>query len=229
MALVSFFNEKLDLAVDGQNLERPVRWPGMCGHLSRWRMGRERARAIWWLAAVGGVALAGCGSSLSSGQAARAGSFDSATVVSSTSCSVSGTEKTQNVVHPCVFVLGDGRRLPCPPAYARAVQSADTLEHAKACTRLRPLAIPASWRPVLAALQKAGSCLTRQGWRVSGGPSLGDPYRRAETPIGELQVHNGTARSSSGITRAQTLPGNSTPPRSGMSSPGADSSSDTAT
>jgi hypothetical protein len=157
-------------------------------------MARERSRALWLLAAVGGVVLAGCGSNMSSGRVTRAsGLFDIAAVVSSASCSISGTRSTRTVVDPCIFVLGDGRRFSCPPAFARAVQSADTLEHAKACRRLSPLAIPASWRPGFAALQNTGSCLTRQGFRVSGGPSLGEPHRRPETPIGELVIQNGNA------------------------------------
>jgi hypothetical protein len=90
-----------------------------------------------------------------------------------------------------VFVLSDGRRFSCPQAFERTTPSAYTLEHAKACKRLTPLVIPASWRPVFAAIEKARSCLANQGMRVSGGPELGVARTSQETPIGELFIQNG--------------------------------------
>ncbi len=57
---------------------------------------------------------------------------------------------------------------------------------------LRPLAIPASWRPVIAAIAHARSCLTGHGLQVTGGPSLGS-QRGADIPIGELEIANTAA------------------------------------
>ena len=90
---------------------------------------------------------------------------------------------------PCVLVLSDGTRFSCPQDFARMV--ADTLQLAGTCKRLRPIAVPLSWRVVLAALARTRSCLTRQGLHVSGGPSLGLPSDSPQTPLGELAIRNG--------------------------------------
>jgi hypothetical protein len=93
----------------------------------------------------------------------------------------------------CVYVLSDGRRFRCPPAFARAAQTVNSLERATACSRLSPIAIPASWRRVFVQIGKVRSCLTSRGLRVTGGPSLGTPRNGPDTPIGELIVINGNA------------------------------------
>jgi hypothetical protein len=59
---------------------------------------------------------------------------------------------------------------------------------------LTSIAIPASSRPVFAAIEKARACLIRRGVRVSGGPSPGDPHPDPQTPIGELLIVNGNAQ-----------------------------------
>ena len=93
----------------------------------------------------------------------------------------------------CVYVLSDGRRLRCPPAFARAAQTVISLERATACSRLSPIAIPASWRRVFVQIGKVRACLTSRGLRVTGGPSLGTPRNGPDTPIGELIVIKGNA------------------------------------
>ena len=148
-------------------------------------------RGSRWLWLLVTIVAAGCASSASSGSA---GTFNSSAVVSWTTCTeVGAAGGTGTLVRPCVFVLGDGRRFSCPPAFAHRVQTATTLEHGKGCHPLSPLAIPVSWRPGLAALQRAGACFTDQGLRVSGGPSLGAPSHGPQTPIGELFVQHGNA------------------------------------
>jgi hypothetical protein len=86
-----------------------------------------------------------------------------------------------------VFTLTDGRRLGCPPSFARSPQTVYSLEHAAACKRLAPFRIPLSWRWVLASLQWARGCLTGRGLKVLGGPSLG-MSNGPDGPIGELDV-----------------------------------------
>jgi hypothetical protein len=138
------------------------------------------------------AALAGCDQS-----GATAGSVPASVLtvqVSSTNCQTIGVRNGKRVdTADCVYVLSDGSRFRCPMASSRSVQSVYSLEHAKACIRLTPIAIPPSWKPVFAAIEKARSCLARRGLRVTGGPSLGAPRHSPETPIGELVVINGNA------------------------------------
>ena len=110
--------------------------------------------------------------------------------VSSVSCATSYSKATVRPIHPCVFTLTDGRRLGCPPSFARSPQTVYSLEHAAGCRRLAPFRIPLSWRPVLAALERARGCLTGRGLKVLGGPSLG-MSSGSGGPIGELDVVRG--------------------------------------
>jgi hypothetical protein len=149
-----------------------------------------RIAAVLQLGAVVVVALAlaACGgsSALRSANASPAAPVQ----VSSASCETSWAKGTGTVVHPCVFTLTDGRRLSCPDSFAHSIQTAYSLEHSRACKPLRPLAIPASWRAVFAAIEKTRLCLTSRGLRVLGGPSLGI-NNGPDGPIGELDVANG--------------------------------------
>lgn len=152
---------------------------------------------------VAAAALAACGgSSPKSGSTVKASSTTtplqtsttgsqsaSAVQVSTTSCTNSKSAKPAS---GCVFVLTDGRRFGCPLSFGHGTQTPDSLARAKACHMLRPLAIPASWRPVIAAIARARSCLTGHGLQVTGGPSLGSS-RSADTPIGELEIANPAA------------------------------------
>ena len=131
--------------------------------------------------------LAACGGSGTKPGSPQQPSTVAGVQVSSTSCPTSSSRATGTVLHPCVFVLTDGRRFSCPEAFARAPQTAGRLEHAVACKRLRPLAIPAVWRPVFADIQKTRACLTRHGEQVIGGPSLGNG-NGPTGPIGELNL-----------------------------------------
>jgi hypothetical protein len=87
-----------------------------------------------------------------------------------------------------VFVLTDGRRFSCPQSLSAGRPTVSSLEHAKACTRLTPIRIPASWRPVFALIENVRSCLSSRGLRVLGGPVLGAPAEGPQTPLGELIV-----------------------------------------
>ena len=130
--------------------------------------------------AAGG--LAGCG-----GSAAR----ESSRGPSGGHAACDGIPTTPSTTdgRPCVLVLSDGRRFRCPQDFARLV--ADTLQLAGTCRHLSPVAVPLSWRIVLAALARTRSCLTRRGLHVSGGPSLGLPSDSPQTPLGELAIRNG--------------------------------------
>ena len=151
-------------------------------HLPWYRRTRVRRRRVLVVLLAG---LLAAGTAL-----AATGTFDSGTTVVSASCEISTARTTGTFVHPCVFVLGDGSRFSCPPTFARTLQSADTLEHARACTRLRSLAIPAPWQPVVVQIRKVATCLSGAGLQVSGGPSLGVAHRDPSSPVGELTVQN---------------------------------------
>ncbi|HEY6396730.1 MAG TPA: hypothetical protein VIX82_04670, partial [Solirubrobacteraceae bacterium] len=134
--------------------------------------------AVLGLALVAGLALAACG-----------GGSPTVVQVSSVSCRTSSTAATGVVDHPCVFTLTDGTRFGCPESFALGrSQTPARLEHAKACTRLPPVQVPASSRPVFAAVEKARSCLIGLRLRVVGGPVVGLGATTPDTPLGELIV-----------------------------------------
>lgn len=86
----------------------------------------------------------------------------------------------------CTYVLTDGQRLKCPLRFTHHLQTPASLERAKACRRLTPIRIPASWKPALKRLDGVEDCLARQGVTARGGPYFSaDPPR---IPIGELDV-----------------------------------------
>jgi hypothetical protein len=131
-----------------------------------------------WAAIAVAWSLVGCGGS--GGNADSAGAPRSAVSAGS-----AGATR--------VFVLSDGARVRCPQAFGHVVSGTETLELTAACRRLRPLAIPLSWRVVFSALARARSCLANEGLKVAGGPNLGLPSDSSQTPIGELSIANGDA------------------------------------
>ena len=146
------------------------------------RFRRTRARGVLLVAVIGVI---GAGTAL-----AATGTFDSATTVVSSRCETTASFGSRPVEHPCVFVLGDGTRFSCPPSFARTLQTADTLEHATACKRVAPLAIPVAWQPVVHQIQTTGTCIAGHGFQVSGSPLLGQTDREEASPIGELLIQN---------------------------------------
>jgi hypothetical protein len=139
------------------------------------------ATACAVVVAAGG--LAGCAGSSHVGRAPAADAH--------TRCNGIPNSGSTTDARPCVLVLSDGTRFRCPQDFAHMV--GDTLQLAGTCRRLAPVAIPLSWRVVLAALARTRSCLTSRGLRVAGGPSLGLPSNSPQTPLGELSIENGTA------------------------------------
>lgn len=84
----------------------------------------------------------------------------------------------------CVFVLADGRRFSCPERFARALQTASSLERSPAC-RTMALHLSAAVRRVTARIESAQACLTSHSVRSIGGaglPSSAD----SSSPDGEL-------------------------------------------
>jgi hypothetical protein len=125
---------------------------------------------------------------------AAAGLFQTDTQVTSSSCSMSAASTGSRASGSCTFLLSDGRRFRCPPAFGtRPTLSVSALEHAKACSRLPTIAIPAPTRAIFAAIEKARTCLTTQGFRVTGGPFYPtDPPYRQSVPDGELVIESVT-------------------------------------
>lgn len=138
------------------------------------------------------MGASGCGvkgASTSSGSAGRTGAM--VAQVSSASCSEGASSSRGGKSHTfsyCVFVLSDGRRFRCPPAFGigRPTPGVSVLEHTKACTPLTPLTISASTHAVFARIAKTHSCLSKRGLRVIGGPVF--PSQGPNTPDGELIV-----------------------------------------
>ena len=130
--------------------------------------------------AAGG--LTGCGGSTADGR-------DGTAHRAHARCDGIPTTGTATDVRPCVLVLSDGTRFRCPQDFAHMVGA--TLQLAGTCRRLAPVAVPLSWRVVLAALARTRSCLTDRGLHVSGGPSFGLPSDSPQTPLGELAIENG--------------------------------------
>jgi hypothetical protein len=89
---------------------------------------------------------------------------------------------------PCVIVLSNGSRYRCPAAQTSELPTASAVIHASACKRLKPVKIPASWKPVLNQLSAVRACLSHAGITVTGGATLGLTGRTEKTPIGELTL-----------------------------------------
>jgi hypothetical protein len=138
------------------------------------------ATACAVVVAAGG--LAGCAGS-------NSGATRPAAAHAQIRCNGIPTSGSATDARPCVLVLSDGTRFRCPQDFAHMV--GDTLQLAGTCRRLAPVAVPLSWRVVLAALARMRSCLTSRGLRVAGGPSLGLPSNSPQTPLGELSIENG--------------------------------------
>jgi hypothetical protein len=149
-------------------------------------------------AALLAVGAAGCGTAVSSTSPSTSPSVGRAELpvqVASTSCSSAVTVAVSSGVatsagrradvSSCVFVLTDGRRFKCAgPAFARSMPTPSTLQHAKACTMMSPLAVPASLRAVVARIARDRTCLTSKGLRVTGGAVL--PRQGPNSADGEL-------------------------------------------
>jgi hypothetical protein len=86
----------------------------------------------------------------------------------------------------CVFMLVDGRRFQCPQRFAQTVQTASSLEHAKACVAITPVHLSAAVRRVTATIEAAQTCLTARRVRAVGGPVL--PVAPV-LPIGVPDLH----------------------------------------
>jgi hypothetical protein len=159
--------------------------------------GRRRgARALGILATgVLAIGAGGCGSSVTTTSGAvRAAAVSGSVQVTSASCSSSSASPGSSASGSCTFVLSDGRRFSCSPAFERRSRlSVSTLEHAKSCRRLSTLAIPAPARRIFTAIEKARTCLIARGRRVTGGPAFPPNPTAPMGLVGELVVVNGAA------------------------------------
>ena len=86
-----------------------------------------------------------------------------------------------------MFTLVSGRRFRCPQRFAYAVQTADSLEHAKACVAIAPARLSETARRVTAAIEAAQNCLTAHRVRAIGGPVL--PVSAALPGLPMLAAH----------------------------------------
>jgi hypothetical protein len=133
------------------------------------------------------IVAAGCGtatnSSNRSGTGRATGIADYAQVAEG-SCTT-GEANGKPLKTSCVFVLTDGRRFSCPERFAKAVQTASSLERSMACRAIGPLHLSAAVQQVTAAIESAQACLAHHKVRAIGNgvlPPLADP----NSPDGEL-------------------------------------------
>jgi hypothetical protein len=146
------------------------------------------------VALLAAVLVAACGGSSSNGSHAATssssvsgGSGTGTAAVEIQSCSTvskgTGTSSTAGKV--CTITFTDGSRLRCGSEVATSATLA-TVEAKKGCTKLSSLKIPASWKPALAQLANARTCLARAGITALGGPAFGDLRSNAHAAVGEL-------------------------------------------
>lgn len=138
----------------------------------------------WALSGLVVVVLAGCGTATHRSNVTVTSGATSYVQAVNASCNNSATDgrlaKTS-----CVFVLADGQQFSCPPRFARAVQTASSLEHSKSCRRMAPLRLSATVRRVTAAIESTQACLTARGVRTTGNAVL-PPLASPNSPDGEL-------------------------------------------
>jgi hypothetical protein len=109
----------------------------------------------------------------------------------STSSSTTGTSTTAQG-KLCTITFTDGSRFRCDAEVARSA-TLTTVAAEKGCTKLSPLKIPASWKPALAELASARTCLARAGITALGGPAFGDLRSNAHAAVGELITEQSSA------------------------------------
>lgn len=165
--------------------EMPVaercRWSGASGGGGIISVVRSPGR--WAVAGLAAILAGGCGSTASRPAPTTAGRTAGVTPVAQVtqaSCGGEGVAHGRRFTSPCVFMLVDGRRFRCPQRFARAVQTAGSLERARACVAIAPVHLGAAVRRVTATIEAAQACLTAHKVRAIGGPVL---------PVGVPDLH----------------------------------------
>ncbi len=131
------------------------------------------------------VVVGGCGSG-----GARTAAADAQ--VGSGSCQVSGAGG-HTTSQSCSFVLSDGQQFRCRQAFEGQTPTARVLEHTKGCVRLPSLKLSPVERRMIAALDKARSCLTAKGIRALGAPVLPPNPPGSSSADGEIVVGRSAA------------------------------------
>ena len=153
------------------------------------------------MAGLATILAGGCGSAASGPAPMTAGRTVGVTPVAQVtqaSCG-DGMAHGRRFTSPCVFMLVDGRQFRCPQRFAQAVQTASSLERARACVAIAPVQLGAAVRRVTTTIEAAQTCLTAHNVRAIGGPvlpvrpvlpvGLPNPYARSasqNSPDGEL-------------------------------------------
>lgn len=131
------------------------------------------------------VVVGGCGSS-----SARTAAADAQ--VASGSCQVSGADG-HTTSQSCSFVLSDGQQFRCRQAFEGQTPTARELEHTKGCIRLPSLKLSPAERTMIAALDRARSCLAAKGIRALGAPVLPPNPPGSSSADGEIVVGQSAA------------------------------------
>jgi hypothetical protein len=131
------------------------------------------------------VVVGGCGS-----DSARAAAADAQ--VGSGSCQVSGVGG-HTTSQSCSFVLSDGQQFRCRQAFEGQTPTARVLEYTQGCVRLPSLKLSPAERRMIAALDKARSCLTANWLRAIGAPVLPPNPPGSSGADGEVVVGRSTS------------------------------------
>ena len=134
-----------------------------------------RSAGRWAVAGLATILAGGCGSAASGPAPLTAGRTVGVTPVAQVtqaSCGAEGVANGRRFTSSCVFMLVDGRRFRCPQRFAQSVQTAGSLERARACSAITPVHLGAAVKRVTATIEAAQACLTAHGVRAIGGPVL---------------------------------------------------------
>lgn len=140
----------------------------------------------WALVGLIAVVVGGCGTGINRPNTAGQIGITNYAQAAEASCAT-GEANGKPLKASCVFVLADGRRFSCPPRFARAAQTASSLEHSATCRTVAPLYLNAAVRRLTATIESTPACLTSRSVRAIGNAVL-PPLAHQNSADGELIV-----------------------------------------
>lgn len=148
---------------------------------ARERQVSRRSRPGRRLVAVALLAgVIACGTAI-----AATGVLDSGTAITSSSCSAAGGSASA-VRSSCTFVLSNGERFACTPAFARSRPSVEAIERSGACSSTAPSHPSAGSSAVAGRIANVSGCLAGNGLTAHGG--VAPQPAGADAPAGELTL-----------------------------------------
>lgn len=167
------------LAADA-SAKRPERDSGAGARerqVSRRPRQRRRLAAVALLAGV-----IACGAAI-----AATGVLDSGTAITSSSCSATGGS-VGAVRSWCTFVLSNGERFVCTPAFARSHPSIEAIERSGACSSTASSHPSAGGSAIAGRIANVSRCLAGKGLTAHGGVAPQPAGANTNAPAGELTL-----------------------------------------